>query len=326
MRVIVLGSNSFSGQAFINYLLERNISVIGISRSNIKKDHFLSFSKHNKKFNFFKLDINKNQVEILKLIKKYKPKYVINYSSQSMVGESWNNPEDWFFTNSYSLPILYNRIFDLNIITRLVHISTPEVYGSTNKIIKENNIFNPSTPYAVSRVTSDLYLNILNQFKGYDFVTTRASNVYGEYQDLYRIIPKTIFNFIKEEKIYLDGGGISKRSFIHIDDVSTATYTAMTKGLSGNTYHISTNEFISIFNLAKKIAKIMNKDYQKLIVRLESDRIGKDQFYKLDSKKIKNLGWSPKISIEEGIIRTYGWIDLNYRKYTLKNTKYFHKK
>lgn len=326
MRVIVIGSNSFSGQAFINYLLERNISVVGISRSNIKKNHFLSFSKHNKKFNFFKLDINKNQVEILNLIKKYKPKYVINYSSQSMVGESWINPEDWFFTNSFNLPILYNRIFDLKVISRLVHISTPEVYGSTKKIIKENNIFNPSTPYAVSRVTSDFYLNILNQFKGYDFVATRASNVYGEYQDLYRIIPKTIFNFMKGEKISLDGEGTSKRSFIHIDDVSAATYTAMTKGLPGNTYHISTNEFISIYNLAKKIAKLMKKDPDDLILKLQNDRTGKDQYYKLNSDKIKKLGWKPKISLENGILRTHSWIKENFKKFQSKDRFYSHKK
>lgn len=326
MRVIILGSNSFSGQAFINYLLKKSISVIGISRSNLKKDHFLSFSKNNKKFIFFKLDINKNQRDILKLINKYKPDYLINYSSQSMVGESWNSPEDWFYTNSFSLPVLYNKIYDLNIIKRLVHISTPEVYGSSNKILKENNNFNPSTPYAVSRTTSDMYLNILHQFKGYDFVTTRASNVYGEFQDLYRIIPKTIFNFMSKNKIYLDGGGLSKRSFIHIDDVSEATYLIMKKGMSGSTYHISTNEFISIYNLAKKISILMKKDHKEYISKLKNDRIGKDQYYKLNSDKLKNLGWKPKVSLDNGILRTHNWIYENFKNFLSKDKIYSHKK
>lgn len=326
MKVLIIGSNSFSGQAFINFLLKKNISVIGISRSKIKKDHFLSFNKNDKNFKFYQLNINNNQNEILTLISKSKIDYVVNYSSQSMVGQSWDKPKDWFFTNSYSLPLLYNKIFDLNIIKRLVHISTPEVYGSTNRIIKENNIFNPSTPYAVSRVTSDFFLNILNQFKGYDFVTTRASNVYGEFQDLYRIIPKTIFNFHNNNKIFLDGGGSSKRSFIHIDDVSRATYLAMRKGLSGNTYHISTDEFISIYDLAKKIANIMKKNAKDLIVKLENDRIGKDQYYKLNSDKISNLGWEPKISLENGIFRAYKWINRNNKNFLSKDTKYFHRK
>ena len=323
---LVIGSNSFSGQALISFLLKKKFKVIGVSRSTIKKPHFLSFSKLQKNFNFFKLDINNDQTKIIGLIKRYKPTYVINFSAQSMVGESWINPQDWFYTNSYSLPVLYNKIYELNIIKRLVHVSTPEVYGSNNKIIRENNIFNPSTPYAVSRTTSDLYLNILNQFKGYDFVTTRASNVYGEFQDLYRIIPKTIFNFNINNKIYLDGGGLSKRSFIHINDVSEATYLIMKKGISGETYHISTNEFITIYNLAKKIANIMKKDHKKLISKLKSDRIGKDQYYKLNSDKLKKLGWKPKISLEDGILRTYSWINENYKKFRSKDKVYSHKK
>ena len=322
----IIGSNSFSGQALANFLLKKKYRVIGISRSNIKKPHFLSFNKSHNNFNFFKLDINKDQKKIINLIKRYKPTYVINFSAQSMVGESWNSPEDWFYTNSYSLPVLYNKIYDLNIIKRLVHVSTPEVYGSNSKLLKENNIFNPSTPYAVSRTTSDLYLNILNQFKGYDFVTTRASNVYGEFQDLYRIIPKTIFNFTSGNKIYLDGGGLSKRSFIHIDDVSEATFLIMKKGMSGETYHISTNEFISIYNLAKNIAFLMKKDHKNLISRLKSDRIGKDQYYKLNSDKLKKLGWKPKISLEKGILRTHRWINESFEKFSSKDITYFHKK
>ena len=323
---LVIGSNSFSGQAFVNFLLKKKYKVIGISRSKIKKSHFLSFNKSHSNFFFFRLDINKNQKRIIQIIKKNKPTYVINFSAQSMVGESWDNPEDWFYTNSYSLPVLYNKIFELNIIKRLVHVSTPEVYGSNSKLIKENNIFNPSTPYAVSRTTSDLYLNILNQFKGYDFVTTRASNVYGEFQDLYRIIPKTIFNFSEGNKIYLDGGGLSKRSFIHIDDVSEATYLIMKKGISGDTYHISTNEFITIYNLAKKIANLMSKDHKDLIKKLKGDRVGKDQYYKLNSDKLKKLGWKPKISLDTGISRTQRWINENFKKFKSKDKTYSHKK
>ena len=65
---------------------------------------------------------------------------------------------------------------------KLIHISTPEVYGNINNKIKENHNYNPSTPYAVSRTTADLYLKILFENASYPYNSLRASNVYGEYQ------------------------------------------------------------------------------------------------------------------------------------------------
>ena len=100
-----------------------------------------------------------------------------------MVGQSWINPQDWLKTNSYSLPVFYNEIFKLNLRCRLVHISTPEVYGSVKKKIYENENYNPSTPYAMSRVTADQYLGTMNKFRKIDFVSVRAANVYGEGQN-----------------------------------------------------------------------------------------------------------------------------------------------
>ena len=150
----------------------------------------------------------------------------------------------------------------------------------------ENNNYNPTTPYAVSRVTADQYLKILNDVDKIDSCSIRASNVYGEYQRLYRIIPKTIYSILKKKKLNLDGGGMSERNFIHIDDVSNATYKIMTKGKKGEIYHISSNEIISIKKLVKLICKKMNYDFDKL-VNIVPERLGKDKSYSLANKKKK---------------------------------------
>ena len=104
--------------------------------------------------------------------------------------------------------------------------------------------------------------------------------MYGEYQRLYRIIPKAIDFFYRKKVIPLHGGGSSIRSFIHIDDVCDASYKAIKKGVSGSIYHISSDYYISIKNLLKQISTIMNVDYKKY-VKSVSDRKGKDGFYKL---------------------------------------------
>ena len=164
-KVIVIGSNSFSAGSLIHALLKKKFYIIGISRSKINKEKFQRFDYRKNNFKFYNLDLNKHNDKIVEIIKKFKPSYIINYASQSMVGQSWQNPEDWFLTNSFSIIKLYSRISLLKFKTKLIHISTPEIYGNIENKVKENTNYNPTTPYAVSRVTADQYLKILTKTK-----------------------------------------------------------------------------------------------------------------------------------------------------------------
>ena len=325
-KVVVIGSNSFSAGSLIKILLKNGYTVLGIGRSKINKDHFLAFNRKSKNFKFKKLDLNKDYKAINLILKKEKPKYIINYASQSMVGESWINPIDWFFTNSFSLIRLYENISKLSFKCKLIHISTPEIYGNLKKDTMENEIYNPSTPYAVSRVTADQYLRILFNQNKIEFCSVRASNVYGECQRLYRIIPKTIFSILNKTKLNLDGGGKSIRNFIHIDDVSEATYKVMKSGTSGEIYHISGDIMISIKGLVKKICNKMNYNFSDL-VNQSSDRKGKDKFYSLSNKKLsKQFNWKPRISLDLGLDRCIKWIKNNNYYFDKKDQFYIHKK
>jgi dTDP-glucose 4,6-dehydratase len=325
-KIIVIGSNSFSAGSLIKLLLKKGNQVIGVGRSNINKNHFLAFNNNSSNFKFIKLDINKDHKKIFFLIKTAKPLYIINYASQSMVGQSWDNPIDWFRTNSFSLVRLYYNISKLNFKFKLIHISTPEVYGSLKKNAKENELYKPSTPYAVSRVTADQFLRILFNQNKINFCSIRASNVYGEYQKLYRIVPKTIFSILNNAKFKLDGDGTSMRNFIHIDDVSLAIYKIMKKGRSGEIYHVAGNTMISIKNLVKKICNIMNYSYSNLIIK-SSERKGQDKFYSLSAKKMMNeFNWEPKITLDQGLLRCINWIKNNLRYFNKNDQIYIHKK
>tara|TARA_Y100000996_G_C22526391_1_gene644585 strand:- start:484 stop:1464 length:981 start_codon:yes stop_codon:yes gene_type:complete len=326
MKAIIIGSNSFYGSHFTKLLLDKKFRLIGISRSKIKKRYQLPFDKNSKNFRFFKLDLNTDLLKIIKLVKKFKPNYIINFSSQSMVHESWKNPEDWFLTNSYSIPSFYGYLNKIENKFRLVHISTPEVYGNTKGVVLEDENFNPTTPYAISRVVADYFLKNLHKEFGFDFVATRAANIYGEFQDLYRIIPKTIYSILNKKKLFLHGGGGSVRSFIHIKDVCDATYKIMVKkNNSGEFYHISSNKYISIKNLIKLICKIYSYNFNKLVIN-SKDRIGKDKFYKLNSSKVKKIRWKATISLENGIKKTGNWLIKNNKKFKKKELTYLHKK
>lgn len=328
-KIVVLGSNSFSGASFINFALDNNAEVIGLSRSKEYAPVFLPYSWGGPgkldRFKFYQLDLNKDLDEIIKLINDFMPDYVINFASQSMVAESWLNPEHWMMTNVVSTIRFHDRLRKCNFLKKYVHISTPEVYGSCNGLIQEHTNYNPSTPYAVSRAACDM--SLMTFFKNYNFpvVFTRAANVYGPGQQLYRIIPRAILFFLTGNKLQLHGGGHSIRSFIHINDVADGTLRAAREGKTGDIYHFSTSQNISIRSVVELIAKIMNVEFSRL-VEIVDERPGKDSAYLLDSTKARTrLGWKDQISLEEGINDTIKWLKDNLETIKKYPFDYIHK-
>ena len=335
MRLLVIGSNSFSGSHFVNEALKNNHTVFGVSRSEEPKTLFLPHKWSNEKlelkdlkknFRFKSLDINKDLDKLIKLVDDEEPEYVVNFASQGMVAESWKEPTHWYQTNLLSQVAFHDYLRKKDFLKKYVHISTPEVYGDTNGWIKENHNFKPTTPYSVSRAACDSHL--LSFFKAYDFpvIFTRAANVYGPGQQLYRIIPRTILSIKTGKKLYLHGCGHSKRSFIHISDVVKATLKLTLNAEPGSCWHISTKEALSIRNLVQKICNIGNCPFNEIVEDVE-ERLGKDKNYFLDSSKIrKKYKWEDSISLENGIKDTFDWVDQNFEELKKLKWDYIHKK
>lgn len=308
-KAIVIGSNSFSGASFVDYLLGEGIETIGISRSPEPHPVLLPYNKRNSsRFHFFQLDLNHDLAAIMEIIDEQHPDYVVNFAAQSMVAESWQNPEHWFQTNVVATIKFHNRLRKCDFLKKYVHVSTPEVYGTCEGVVKENTYYNPSTPYAVSRAATDM--SLMGFQKAYDFPVTftRAANVYGPGQQLYRIIPRTILFFLLGRKLQLHGGGTSVRSFIHIRDVANGTLRVARQAPPGEIYHFSTPRNISVRALVELIAKRLNVDFGKH-VDVVGERLGKDAAYLLDSTKAREtLGWQDQISLEQGIEETIAWV------------------
>jgi dTDP-glucose 4,6-dehydratase len=327
-KILVIGSNSFSGASFIDFLLVKKYSVIGINRSIQPNNVFLPYSSNiNKaeKFVFYQLDINNNLDEIISLINQEKPEYIFNFAAQSMVAESWEFPEQWFTTNAVSTTKLFNKLKDCKFIKKYVHVTTPEVYGSCSGYITESTPYNPSTPYAASRAAGDMSLKTFVDNYNFPAVSTRAANVYGPGQQLYRIIPRTILYIRQGKKLQLHGGGHSERSFIHINDVSDSTLKIALHGVIGETYHISTKSSITIRNLVNLICNKMSVAFDEQ-VDIVDDRPGKDAAYLLNSEKLRDsLDWKDVIGLEQGVEEVIKWIDSNIDILEKEVDYYIHK-
>lgn len=327
MKACVIGSNSFSGASFCKFLLDKGFEVVAISRSPEPVAALLPYkwSDNRNHLAFHQLDINHHLADIEALMDKLHCSVIYNFAAQSMVGQSWEYPEHWFQTNVVSSVKLHNMLRHKDYLERYIHVSTPEVYGSCSGFVDETFPFNPSTPYAVSRAAADMSLKTFFDVHRFPVVTTRAANVYGEGQPLYRIIPKTIVSILKGEKLPLHGGGHSQRSFIHMDDVSEATHLIGTQGKIGQCYHISTTEIISIRDLVATLCQELSVSFEE-VCEITDDRPGKDAAYVLSSEKLRSeLGWQDKISLQQGLARAIQWAK-DYKSSLLQlPTHYIHK-
>lgn len=308
-KFLVLGSNSFSGASFVDFLASQGCDVLATSRSPEPHPAFLPYKWQARpgRVRFQVLDINHDLDVLDELMRREHPAYVVNFAAQSMVGESWTNPDHWMMTNVVSTVRLHERLRHHDSLERYVHVTTPEVYGSTQGWVKEDIPLNPSTPYAVSRAAGDMSLRTYFTQYGFPVVSTRAANVFGPGQRLYRIIPRTILVAITGRRLQLHGGGHSVRSFIHIADVCEATLRIARSGKLGETYHISTGRLIAIRELVAMILSKLGKDFEQS-VEIVGERSGKDSAYMLDSSKLRDeLGWRDRIPLEQGIEETIAW-------------------
>lgn len=329
-KVLVIGSNSFSGASFVRYLLTQpGLEVAGVSRSG---EPHIAFAPHRwdkderqSRFTFHSLDLRRDLDKIVQIAADMGATHVVNFAAQGMVAESWLKPEDWYQTNTVSTIMLQDRLRKLPGLEKYVHISTPEVYGSTDGLLKETRSYNPSTPYATSRAACDMSLHNFLENYGFPVVWTRAANVYGPGQQLYRVIPRMVMAILTGKKLQLHGGGHSIRSFIHIDDVASATWEIAQKAAPGNIYHISTDRFVSIRDLVKLVCERMGEQFDKHVEEAP-ERDGKDAAYLLDAAKVRaDFGWQDRISLEEGVDQTIAWAKEHFDSLKQLPLHYIHK-
>lgn len=327
MTYLILGSNSFAGSSLVDYLLSRQEKVIGVNRSaqyhSVMQPYFNNPNKG--AFTFFQLDINRDLPEIIDVVRQHKPQYVIDFAGQGMVAESWQSPEQWYATNVVSKVKLHDYLRQCDFLERYVRVSTPEVYGNTERKVTEDMHYNPSTPYAVSHAAIDMSLTTF--YKQYQFPVclTRFANFYGPHQQLYRIIPRTIIYALTGNKLSLHGGGHSQRAFIHGHDVAAGIDKVIQQGTLGDVYHFSSGQSITIRRLVERICELLEIDFSSLVT-ITDDRPGKDAKYEMDATKAEcQLNWSPLYTLDEGLNHTIKWVKDNLKIITQLPLNYIHK-
>ncbi|MCX5662602.1 MAG: GDP-mannose 4,6-dehydratase [Planctomycetota bacterium] len=326
--VVVIGSNSFSGADFVDLLLgETAYNVVGVSRSPEKGPLFLAYRSRAdlSRYKFIQADLNHDMDRLLKTLGELKPAYIVNFAAQSEVAPSWKNPDHWFLTNAVAITRLANFLKDQPWLERYVHISSPEVYGTCEGVVKEDGPLNPSTPYAASKAAGDLSLfTYVKNFK-FPMSMIRATNVYGPRQQLFKIIPRSAIYLKLGKVIELHGGGHAVKSYIHIRDVSRGELAAMERGRTGEIYHLSPDGGVAVRDAVKMMCEALGKTFEAG-TKIVAERLGQDKAYVIDSTKARTeFGWRPKISLREGINEVAQWVDKNWDAVKQAPLDYIHK-
>ena len=322
-RVLVTGGLGFIGSNLIKLLIKQKYNVINIDKISYSSNFYNTKEfKKNKKYKFIKCDIQ-NKKKILQILNKYKPLGIFNLAAETHVDRSIDGPQNFIYSNIlgvFNLLESFKKYYKKNKNIKLIHISTDEVFGDVLKgRSKETNSYNPSSPYAASKASSDHLVSSYIRTYKIPAIITNCSNNYGPKQHPEKLIPKLIYNILNNRKLPIYGKGKNSREWIYVSDHCEALLKIYKKGKIGQFYNIGSNQNLNNLEVTKKllnIAKSKIKLSKNVKIKFVTDRPGHDLRYALDSTKlIKTLNWKPKTSFKKGLELTFMWY--------LKNIKYF---
>ena len=305
MRYLVTGGAGFIGSHFVHSLLqddpEAKIVNLDLLTYAGNLDNFSDLQDHPRHM-FVKGDICDREL-VDRLMAETDA--VLHFAAESFVDKSIYGAEHFIRTDIYGTFVLLETARKHGI-SRFIHISTDEVYGScASGMFREEDPLMPANPYAASKAGADRLA--FSFFKTYELpvIITRSSNNYGPNQYPEKLIPLFVTNAIQDQPLPVYGDGRQVRDWLHVRDHCSALLLLLQKGTPGEVYNISANQETTNLEITEAILRHTGK--RKSLVRHVTDRPGHDRRYALDSSKLRALGWTPEWNLERGLHETIDW-------------------
>lgn len=325
--ILVTGCAGFIGSNFVHtWLANRDESVVNLDlltyAGNLEN---LAALAGNARHLFVHGDIGDREL-VGQLLTTHRPRAVLNFAAESHVDRSIHGPGEFIQTNVVGtfnllesvraywsdLPPAEREAF------RFLHVSTDEVYGTllpTDPPFAETNPYEPNSPYAASKASSDHLVRAWHHTYGLPVLTTNCSNNYGPYHFPEKLIPLVILNALNGKPLPIYGDGQQVRDWLYVVDHCHAIARVLEAGRVGETYNIGGwNEKANldvVRTICARLDEVRPRDdgkpYAEQITYVK-DRPGHDRRYAIDAHKIeRELGWKPQETFESGIRKTVQW-------------------
>ena len=324
MKILVTGGAGFIGSAVIRLAINRGHSIVNVDKLTYAAclDNIASVSD-NLNYSFECADIrNRNVLDVI--FERHKPDAVMHLAAESHVDRSIDGPADFIKTNVIGTFNLleaareYWQAHGKPETFRFHHISTDEVFGSLpiDPAVQftEQTPYNPRSPYAASKASSDHLVRAWHETYGLPIVLTNCSNNYGPFHFPEKLIPVTILNALAGKPLPIYGNGSNIRDWLYVEDHADALLMVLKQGKIGRCYNIGGENERTNLELVQTLCKILDRlkprdtgTYEQLITFVQ-DRPGHDARYAIDPSRIRDeLGWRPSVTVEEGLEKTVQW-------------------
>jgi dTDP-glucose 4,6-dehydratase len=225
------------------------------------------------------------------------------------VDRSIIDPIAFLRTNVLGVHALLEAVRELNV-SRFLHISTDEVYGSIAEgSASETFPLRPTSPYSSAKAGGDLLA--LSYWETYrtPVVITRSSNNFGPYQYPEKVIPLFVTNAIDGEPLPLYGDGRNVRDWLYVVDNCEAIDLVLRGGRDGEVYNIGGGHEVENVALTRDILRLTARPSS--LIRPVTDRPGHDRRYSVDCAKVRALGWAPRHAFADALAATVAWYRAN---------------
>lgn len=308
-RLLVTGGAGFIGSNFVQMVLAEHPDCLVVNLDKLtyagNLENLAEFIRHENHI-FIHGDICDAPL-VARLIDEHRIDAIVNFAAESHVDRSITGPKIFIDTNVNGTLTLLEAARDKKI-ERFVQVSTDEVYGSLGSegMFTERTPLSPNSPYSASKASADHLVHAFGHTWGLAYNITRCSNNYGPYQFPEKLIPLMINNAVHDKELPVYGDGLYVRDWLYVYDHCTAIWHVLENAPPGEIYNIGGCNEKPNLEVIQLILNHLGKP--ETLIRHVKDRPGHDRRYAIDASKIiRELGWKPSVTFEEGIARTIDW-------------------
>jgi dTDP-glucose 4,6-dehydratase len=304
MRVLVTGGAGFIGSHFVRRLLAAGEDVVVLDK--------LTYAGNPANLEGLDVELVVGDISDPAAVRKAGAgaDAGANFAAETHVDRSILSQRDLVETNIVGVQTLLDWARETG--ARLLHVSTDEVYGDLEAggSSREDDPLRPSSPYSAAKAGGDLQVSAYVRTYGVDALVTRGSNTYGPNQYPEKLLPLFVTNALDGEPLPLYGDGRQVRDWLFVEDHCAGIEAALRTGTAGEVYNVGGGDERENREITRMVLEATGAD--ESLVRPVEDRAGHDRRYSLDTGKIREqLGWQPRVTLDEGFARTVDWYRAN---------------